>query len=390
MIRRYSQWFILITAIVILLAAVFFIRQGILAQANRPAPVKTVTEHHPDVSVVTVQAESFDAKVSAFGAASPHFSLTLTAQVAGQVNTLAEAFEPGKRLKNGDFIAQLEDSNYQAALAATRQDLEDARLALLEEQHKGLQAKVEWESSGVSGEPDSELVLRKPQLAAAEAALANAKTALASARKDLEQTRITAPFDALVVERLIAPGSYLQAGTEIATLYSTDRLEIAFSLSAEEWAKLPETNGLDNGQWPVKLTNVENEQSWPGRILRVEKHLDETTRQRDLIVAVDNPLDLNPPLLPGTFVKAQISGRSLANLWKLPNSALSQKGEIWHVTADNALDFFTADPAFSDAANIYITASDALATDAQQVLVHPLSSYIKGMTVNPVEEADNE
>ena len=103
---------------------------------------------------------------------------------------------------------------------------------------------------------------------------------------------------------------------------------------------------MNDGKWPVELTSVENGQNWSGRILRLEQHLDDTTRQRALIIAVDRPLDLDTPLLPGTFVKALIKGRSVDNLWKLPSAALSQRGEIWYVKADKTLDKFSTDPVF--------------------------------------------
>jgi len=390
MIRRFSQWFVFLAAFILLLIAAFFIQHRIEVQANRPAPVKEVAEQRPDVLVATVQTGSYDARVTAHGAASPRFELTLKAQVTGQVDELATAFEPGKLLKKGALLARLEESSYQAAVAAAEQDLSDARLALLEEQRKALQAKAEWASSGVSGEPASALVLREPQLAAARAAVTNAEAALVSARKDLGQTRIAAPFDALVVTRHVAPGSYLQAGAEVATLYSTDRMEIAVSLSADEWAKLPETAALNSGRWPVALVDVQNDRNWSGRVLRAERHLDETSRQRKLILAVDQPLDSDPPLLPGTFVKAVIGGRRLDNLWRLPHSAISQKGDVWYVTANNTLASFTAEPQFSDAEATYISPPEALNAGTHKVVIHPLNSYLQGMAVNPIEEARHE
>ena len=384
MIRKLSQWFVFFAAVGVLAVAVLFIQNQIQAYAERPAPVKHEVAQHPDVSVIAATASAYQARVTGYGAASPHFELALTARVAGQVETLGEAFEPGKRLKKGDLLASLEDSDYQAAVATARKDLEDARLSLLEEQRQGLQAKMEWEDSGLGGEPASELVLRKPQLAAAQAAVTQAEAALASARNDLEQTLIVAPFDALVVERKIAPGSYVQAGTEIALLYSTDRVEVAVSLSSDDWDKLPDASVLDSGRWPVELADVQNGRRWSGHVLRTEQHLEANTRQRSLVVAVEDPFDTCPALLPGTFVEAAIGGRELDAIWKLPSSAFSQKGEIWYVSDDGVLESFVTDPVFSDADAIYITAPEALSDGEQKVLVHPLSSYLKGMAVNPV------
>lgn len=388
--RRYSQWFTLFAAILMLIAAVFYIQYRIRVQANRPAPVKVHAAQHPDVSVVSVRADSYAAKVTGFGVAAPHFELTLTAQVAGRVEALAPAFEPGKRIRKGDRLVGLEDTDYRAEVASAQKDLDDARLSLLEEQRKGEQARTEWAASGLSGEPASELVLRKPQLAAAEAAVANAAAALASARKNLRETSITAPFDALVVERRIAPGSYLQAGTELGILYSIDHIEIAISLSAREWAKLPETSLLGDGRWPVQLADVQSDRVWSGRVLRQAFHLDTSNRQRALILAVDRPLDGDPELLPGTFVKAILTGRTIDLVWKLPSTALSQRGRIWYVTADNTLDCFAATPQFSDGDAIYIRPPSVLTAGQQKVVVHPLNSYLQGMAVNPVAEVADE
>ena len=390
-VRRTYQWLALLAALLILILTVVFVRYRMQLQASRPAPVKTVEQQHPDVSVITATTGRHAVEVIAYGSAQPRFELALTSQVAGRVELLAADFESGCRVAEGDLLAQLEDSDYQAAVTAAEQELSEARLSLLEEEREGARALSEWQSSGLGGEPDSELVLRRPQLAAARAAVANAEATLASARKDLLQARIKAPFDALIVERAIAPGSYLQAGGEIATLYSTDRDEIAVSLSAQDWARLPEQNILDSGTWGVALDNVESGQSWTGRVLRSEQHLDETTRKRTLIISVEQPLDQEPALLADTFVKARIPGRELDNLWKLPSSALSQKGEIWYVDAtEQTLKSFSTTPVFSDSNAIYVEVPEDLAAQPQQILTHPLSSYLEGMVVNPVEEKINE
>jgi hypothetical protein len=61
-----------------------------------------------------VQPGSYNAQVTAYGAASPHYELTLTAQVAGQVDRLAPHFEAGYQLKKADAIVFMEGSDYQA------------------------------------------------------------------------------------------------------------------------------------------------------------------------------------------------------------------------------------------------------------------------------------
>jgi RND family efflux transporter MFP subunit len=358
--------------------------------AGSPDKAASSTAQAVDVATVRVLPAEYRANIEAFGEAEAHYQLSLSTQVAGRIEMLNDAFENGKRIAQGEALLQLEDSSYKAAVASAEKDLADAKLALLEEERQGIQAEAEWKASGLGGNPDSVLVLRKPQFAAAEAAVTTSQAALDSARHDLAQTHLTAPFDALVVERLVSPGAYVQAGTEVATLYSTDRIEISVGLSARDWQNLPDSDLLIAGDWAVELTDVETAQQWTGRVVRLEQHLNDTTRQRAIIVAVDQPLDQNPALFPGTFVKARLSGVKRDKLWKLPVSALSQRGEVWYVTASNTLAKVEITPVFGDADSIYVPVPDELAAEPQQVLVHPLNGYLEGMRINPVEEKRDE
>jgi len=386
--KRLSQWLAFPLALLVLVGVIFYNRHLIADQINRPLPE---IEHHdkrPDVTVVKVNPRSYSANLTGYGQAVPRYELPLTAQVAGQVTSLGEHFATGALLHKGDILLRMDDVQYRASVAEAESELADAKLAYLEEERQGLQARTEWAASGLSGKPASELVLRKPQLAAADAAVKNKEAALASARSNLAKTIITAPFDCIVISREVTPGSYLQSGSEIATIYSSDTMEIAISLSAKDWHNLPAQSEF--GKWPVAITSVETDDAWTGTISRLEQHLDTETRQRTVIITVPDPLILSPPLLANTFVAVSFPGRATGNLLQLPGSALSQRGEIWYVTSDKALDRFSAEPLFSDSEFIYVEAPAIFEKEDQLVLTHPLSSYLVGMAVNPVAEESNE
>ena len=386
MIRRSKATLIFVGAVLTIGAVLVYNHWRSSAfEASKQVPMASEPAVRPSVNVLRVEPGRYQAQMTGYGATKPRFELTLSTQVTGQVKQVAKDFEAGNRVKAGTVLLELENSEYRAALASAEESLAKAKLALLQEQREGMQAQAEWRASGLDGEPASELVLRQPQLAAARATLKNAEASVTQARRDLEQTRVKAPFDALITSRSAAPGSYLQTGGEVGSLLSTDRLEVAIALSAQDWASLPALEQMREAQWQVSLHNVENNQHWQATVVRAEQSLDETTRQRALIVAVQNPLEQVPELLPGTFVEARIPGREIDNLWKLPSSALSQRGNIWYVSEENTLVSLAVQPLFADAEAIYIAAPAAMLNAAQQILVHPLSSYLDGMQVNPVE-----
>lgn len=388
MTRRF-QWLAFIAAATILVIVFIVSRQMMADYANRPIIKREAPVIRPDVSVLSVQTDRYQASISAFGSANPRFNIMLSAQVAGQVESLSANFETGLRVKQGTVLATLESSDYRATVAQAQQQLAEAELLFMQEQRQGRQAATEWQASGLAGEPD-DLVLRKPQLAQAQAAVNNAKAQLQSAEKDLQFTEIKAPFDALIVTRDISPGSFVQTGSQVATLYSTDLIEVTVSLSEREWQSLPASSQMLAMQWPVNLQAVEGNGQWQGRVLRSEQHLDGTTRQRALIIGVEQPLDQQPTLNPGTFIRATLAGNEQTGLWRLPLTSLSQRGDIWYVDTDNQLAKFATTPIFSDAEFIYIQPPEALTGQNQKVLIQPIDSYLSGMMVKPVEASQND
>lgn len=343
----------------------------------------------PSVVVVEAKAGQYQALVKGYGEALARYDISYAAEVSGRVKRIMPGFESGKLVKKGEQLAEIENTSYLQAVALAKSNLAQAELDLLEEQRTGEQALIEWKRSGVSGEPSSPLVLRKPQLAAQKAVVENARYSLQKARQDLQKTVLRAPFDALVVERNIQPGSYLQAGSTVAELYSTDRVEVEIPLSAQQWQNLPRLSNSELSEkaaakWPVMLYSSDGSANWQGYVIRVEQHVEATSRQRSLIVAVDQPFKAEVSLFPGTFVEAHIEGATLDNTWKLPASAISQQGEIWFVSENNQLNKVAAKKVFENAGSVYVSAIEDLAT--AKIIKRPLSSYVVGMLVTPKVE----
>jgi RND family efflux transporter MFP subunit len=337
------------------------------------------TSNAPTVSVVKVTATDHQASVVGYGESAPRYHLKLVAEVSGRVTRISPKLETGSRFDKGELLVELEDTSYKQALASAQYDMHDAEVEMLQETLDAEQAKDEWKRSGLKGDPESPLVLHEPQLKAAKAKLDMVRQSVDTASADLDKTRITAPFDALVVSRDIQPGSYASTGTQLVELYSTDRLEASIPLSDSQWDKLPAPAELLAGNWPVRLLSDDGEHSWEGYVTRIEQHVNSEDRQRALIVAVDNPLDQEIPLYPGTFVRAAIPGRRVSGVWRIPESSLTQDMTIWYVDESSQLVKVQADVLFADSESVYIRPIESI--DSASVAIYPLSSYLPGMRV---------
>lgn len=367
-----------LVAIVCIGLAISYNGQKMAQQANgpKPEPAKSVA---PNVSVINAVPSTYQAYVSGHGEAKAHWALSLKAQVKGEIINMSEQFATGNVVKKGQVLAQIDNTEYLQAVASAKATLADAKLALQEEQDLGNQAKREWQRSGVTQAPSSPLVFRTLQLEAAQATADNAQYALQTAQRDEKNTHISAPFDAVILSRDVDLGTYVSIGDTLATLNSTDKVEISVPLSLSQWQNLASDKSGE-----VILSDVTTQNQWQGYIARFEQHLDDSSRQRSVVVALDKPFEQATPLLPGTFLAVQIAGKALNNVIKLPASAVSQEGLIWYVNEQNTLMSIQAQKLFERGDYVYISPIEGHTN--LRVVARPLVSYLNDMLVNPIVE----
>ena len=367
-----------IVAIVCIGLAISYNGQKMAQQANgpKPEPAKSVA---PNVSVINAVPSTYQTYVSGHGEAKAHWALSLKAQVKGEITDMSEQFATGNVVKKGQVLAQIDNTEYLQAVASAKATLADAKLALQEEQDLGNQAKREWQRSGVTQAPSSPLVFRTLQLEAAQATADNAQYALQTAQRDEKNTHISAPFDAVILSRDVDLGTYVSIGDTLATLNSTDKVEISVPLSLSQWQNLASDKSGE-----VILSDVTTQNQWQGYIARFEQHLDDSSRQRSVVVALDKPFEQATPLLPGTFLAVQIAGKALNNVIKLPASAVSQEGLIWYVNEQNTLMSIQAQKLFERGDYVYISPIEGHTN--LRVVARPLVSYLNDMLVNPIVE----
>jgi len=179
----------------------------------------------------------------------------ISSEVAGQV--VAIAVEVGDRVAAGDLLLSIDPFNYQQAVIQNEAALESlaARIELAEYQLK--QANKLSQQRNVSEEL---LVQRKVELASLQAEQRAQQAALAQAKRNLQKTRISAPFAGVVSARTAQLGAQLEPGKPVLRLVSSDNLEISAQLQAEDARLLAQVRQLAfhvNGQrFPVTLRTI--------------------------------------------------------------------------------------------------------------------------------------
>jgi len=201
----------IVNLIIAATALAFFATSGpVSAQMGGPALVKVAEASFRDISSVTMVPGTVVSRNDA----------RLSAEVTGRLIAVADI---GTVVDRGEVIAEIEDT----ALRLQNTELQaqilrvEARLNFLENEEKRF-AKLAESNLAAATQLDQTISDRD----VARGDLAIARSRLAQNQDQLDRTRITAPFDGIVVERLMTPGERVDEGAMVVRLVDPENLEV--------------------------------------------------------------------------------------------------------------------------------------------------------------------
>ena len=316
------------------------------------------------VEAIPAELSTLNFIVHSQGAVEPRTETTLVAEVSGQIVSVSPNFIAGGFFREGEVLMQIDPSDYETALLRAQAALASRRAQYADQKARSEQALKDWENLGRQGEP-SDLVLRKPQLAEAQAGVQAAEAELQQAERDLQRTRIRVPYDGLVREKRVDVGQFVAAGTPLGVTFAIDIAEIRLPLSGSDldYLNLPSATRLDNAQRvPVTLTADEGGVggAWQGQIVRTEGVIDRTSRVLYAVAEVVDPYGVlgrsdRQELKVGTFVRAEIQGRQAEDVVVLPRAVLRPDQTVLIANAERRLEVRPVTVARAEPRKVYIS-----------------------------------
>lgn len=324
---------LLIPVIILAIGGLVAWRAGIPVEGPKPEPVPAQVLK---TEVLELQKTHYQVILESQGTVRAHHSTTLTPLVAGTLVKIHEGFEDGAFFKKDEILAELDPSDFKASVASAESQLAKAQAALAQEDARAKQARLNWQDLGYEEEP-SELVLRIPQLKEAKANVDSAVAALDQATRNLERTKIRAPFDGRVRDRKVGLGQAVGGSTPLGEVFTTDLAEIRLPLAPRqlEFVQLPSHPG--DPAVEVTLTDAlggSDSTRWNASIVRTEGSLDESSRELFAIARIEDPFGLQsgkPPLRIGQPVRASIQARLLDQVFVVPRHTLRGVNRVYLV-----------------------------------------------------------
>lgn len=378
---------------------------------NRPSPVVNAPEER--VTLVEIQAahaRDMQFSVSSQGTVAPRTQTTLVAEVSGRVMSVSERFVVGGFFREGDLLLSLDSADYEVSVQQARANLLTAQAQMTQEQAQADQAARQWDSSGRPRADAPPLALRTPFLAEANARVLFAEADLARANRQLERTKIRAPYDGLVREKMVDIGQYVGTGTQLAGTFAVDYAEVRLPLTDRDIAflNLPRpgivpsaTNTASTSAWgeearangtsgtPVTLSTTVGGKAlqWEARIVRTDGVIDSASRVYYAVAQVRDPYGLRetsvkPALSIGSFVNATLQGITAHGVFTLPHAAVRSANQVMIMDNEQRLRIRTVEVLRTDTNNVYVNGG---LNDGDRVIVSPVPVPIEGMRVSTAE-----
>lgn len=367
---------------VLVLVGAYAVRQAVKNSApeaqRREAPAAALA-----VEATTLSATDYPVVLRSQGTVRPTTENTLVSEVTGAVIELSDDFVVGGAFDAGEVLVQVDQRDYEIALTGALANVAQAGAALEEERALGTQAAADWQILGRRGSP-SELTLRKPQMAAAEAALDAAEAEVERARLDLERTRIVAPYPGRVLSATVGTGQFVNRGATVGLIHAIDSLDVGLPLTSRqlEYLDLPgDGDSLPDSLAPtVELETLvgRTTRTWTGRLVRAEG-IDAATQQLNVVARVEQLFNSpENPLRVGQYVDARISGRLLKDVFVVPRASVRDNREVLLLDAESRIVRRPVVVAWADEDNIAIR--EGLA-DGDVLVTTPLATVADGTPV---------
>ncbi|HET6280427.1 MAG TPA: efflux RND transporter periplasmic adaptor subunit [Polyangia bacterium] len=264
------------------------IRFGKAAQAAGPPPEAVATS--------VAKGGAWEAVLEAVGSVAAGRGVTISNEVPGIVRAIH--FESGAKVRAGQVLAELDAGVERAQLASlrARQDLATT-------------TATRTRSLAASG------AYPKAQLDADESQLKTVSADVRGLQAQIEKKTIRAPFAGKLGIRSVNLGQYLNPGTAITVLESTDAVYVDFSIPQQQVARVPVGTAVR-----IVLPGTQPPQTLAGKIAAIDPNVDAATRSVKLRATTVQE-DKNQ-LRPGMFVNVSVVLPERADVVFVPATAI--------------------------------------------------------------------
>ncbi|WP_068089343.1 efflux RND transporter periplasmic adaptor subunit [Polycladidibacter stylochi] len=332
---------------------------------------------HPVVSVFQAPISKHKGQLNVFTQVQPRWSISVKAEVGAKVVAISPSALEGERVQKGQNLLTLANEAYSARLSEAKSALAAAQFRLKKKENKNSLAVKNWRAVHPK-EKAPEMAVHLPELQMGREEVIAAKAKVKEAQYNFDATTITAPFTGFITSRNVGLGQNVTTGDTLFTLVGNEVLDLRASLDATQWRLLEKNWGTSR----ATIIDEFGHKAGTALLKRGGGYVEKETQSYRIFLEVAS--DESRGVLPGQFVKLVLPTAPVENSIRVPETALTQDGNIWILDQENKLRRRKAQILIREDGYIML---DAPVNNNQQksarVLLHPLSTFISGQVVEP-------
>ncbi len=364
----------------------YFLKTGPEAKPRKRQPSP------PLVQVTTLQHLPHQLQITGMGTILAAKEINLTSGVGGEIVEMSNLLVPGGFFSKNEPLVSIDPIDYKFAILQLESEVAKARSDLELEMGNQYISRKEYEILGQEvSEAERKLMLREPQLETKKATLQGIQARLAQAELNLTRTKVTAPFNGVVLSRSINLGTRVSESTVLGKLVGTDEfwLKLAIPVTQLKWIVFPNDISKQGSEVKIFLQGKTEGIFRTGRVVRLAADLEDQGRMAAVYVAVKDPLSLlpeneeKPRLLLGSFVQADIAGTTLTSVVPINRDHLRDGNSVWLLKDDNTLEIRVIEIAARTRDQVLIRSG---ITDGEKLIISGLSAPVPGTPVKVIQK----
>jgi len=374
--------------------------KGGKSKETKGDPSSTQQSPPPGVVVTAVQMQDVVAERRYIGSVKAIQSVDVRARVEGFLDKVA--FAQGRTVKADQLLYQIEQDQYQAALASAEGQLaaSQAQLAsakaILEDKQADFERFAVLVKKGDTSQTNFDRAKAQRDEAeanveSAKASIKQAKAAIERAKINLGYTTISSPIAGRIGATKYTEGNLVNpsSGT-LATVVQLDPIRAVFSIPSADFVRIQERvagDGADEARdlfVPELILPTGKTYDHKGKVAFADNQVDASTGTIPIYADFPNPDRL---LLPGQFVTALVRTAETKQEPVVPASAImrTRNGEqVYLVGQDNRVEQRTIETGVQVGTGYAVTSG---LQSGEVVIVSGLQKVKPGMVVKPVKQS---
>lgn len=243
-------------------------------------------------------------------------------EVAGRVDEFL--VREGDEVAEGDVLARLDPSDYEAALRAAQADLDKAKA------DRDRSLSIRERNPGAIAQEQIDADIRAVEVAEAQ---------LAIAQKAKNDTELRAPFSGMMARKLVPDFANVQAKEPVLILQDVSILEIEVNVPERDFARRPRTKvskeEVTERLKPEVIVSAVPDQAFPARIKEFATTAEPITRTFAVTLNFDPVEEYN--IMPGMTARVRVVVDP-ERAWSVPTEAVRAKADgepyVWKVDPD--------------------------------------------------------